>query len=192
MYSVHALYYIFICGFSGSTTLFHIISLNGMIFRKKKNYWTQNVYFDFLYNFVWNVSHSKKKWVGYCRKIYKCLHVKSSCYNETWIFLKDFWKILNYNISLISVQWEPNCSIRTAWRIRQKWPKVTVTSHSLANTPWNERTVTSPTLSCAVHLCQALCVSHCSQKAYTFLIHMNCTVLWYNLRTAHHITQRST
>jgi hypothetical protein len=29
---------------------------------RKKNYWTQNVCFDFLYKFVWNISHSKKKW----------------------------------------------------------------------------------------------------------------------------------
>ena len=38
--------------------------------------------------------------------------------------------------------------------------KVTATFHSLANTPQNEHSVTSPTHPYMVHLCLALCVSH--------------------------------
>jgi len=41
---------------------------------RQKSYWTQNVCFDFVYNFVRNISHSKKKWVRYDQKIYE-----SSC-----------------------------------------------------------------------------------------------------------------
>ena len=38
----------------------------------EKRYWTQNVCFDFLYDFFWNISHSKKKWAWYDKKIHIC------------------------------------------------------------------------------------------------------------------------
>jgi hypothetical protein len=43
---------------------FHIIITNGTIL--------ENVRFDFLYKFVWHISHSKEKWVKYD---YKCILV---------------------------------------------------------------------------------------------------------------------
>ena len=67
--NVHAPHYIVICGMSGCTLFFQTVSLKSMIFKKKKkNYWTQNVCFDFLYNFVWKFSYSKKNWVSYDHK----------------------------------------------------------------------------------------------------------------------------
>ena len=54
------------------TTLYNIFPhylIHCTIFEKKtKNYWTQNVCFDFLFKFVWNIWHSKKKWATYDRK----------------------------------------------------------------------------------------------------------------------------
>jgi hypothetical protein len=50
-------------------------------------------------------------------KMYIGLHVKYplflSDFNETWIFLIDIWKMLEYQISWKSVQWEPSCSMQT-------------------------------------------------------------------------------
>ena len=46
---VHAPYYIIIRGLSGFVTVFHIISQTARF--SEKSYLTQNVCFDFLYNF---------------------------------------------------------------------------------------------------------------------------------------------
>ena len=46
-----------------STTFFRIIS-----WTSGKRCWTRKVCFDFLYNSVWNISHSKTKWSRYDQK----------------------------------------------------------------------------------------------------------------------------
>jgi len=50
-------------------------------------------------------------------KMYIGLHVKyalfQSDFNETWILSRDFQKVPEYQISWISVQWEPSCTLCT-------------------------------------------------------------------------------
>ena len=82
----------------------------------------------FYTTFVWNVSHATKKWARY-DKIYVGLHVEYllflSDFNENLNFPDRFSKILKYQISWKSVQWEPSCSMGTdertdgqTWRIQ--------------------------------------------------------------------------
>jgi len=51
--------HIVICGLSTHTTIFPHYLMNGKIFWEKKRVIKYNVCFDFLYNFVCNISHSK-------------------------------------------------------------------------------------------------------------------------------------
>ena len=53
----HVPYYIVICGLSGSTTLFHIISQTPWFLREGG---PSNVCFNFSTIFVWNISHLRK------------------------------------------------------------------------------------------------------------------------------------
>jgi hypothetical protein len=91
-----------ICGLSSSTTFSHIIS---QMARFKQTNKQKNKMYVLIFStkFVWNISCSKKNRVRYDQKLYIGLHVKYtlflSDFNETWIFLTDFRKILQYKIS---------------------------------------------------------------------------------------------
>jgi hypothetical protein len=86
-------------------------------FRKKMSHWTLNVRVYFLYTVVWNIFHYKKKWARYDKK---CILVymwsaRYSCpiLKKLVISRQIFEKICRHQISWISVQLEPSCSMRT-------------------------------------------------------------------------------
>ena len=68
--------------------------------------------------------------------MWESLHVKYSLFlsdfNETWIFLRDFWEKLKYQILLKSVVWEPSCSVRMG---RTDMAKLIVALRKFANAP---------------------------------------------------------
>ena len=83
--------------------LFRILSLcviNGKILGKKVI--EHKVFFDFPYNFVWNIYMSSFRYPLFVSDI-----------EETWIASTNFRKIMKYQISWKSLQWYSSCSIRT-------------------------------------------------------------------------------
>ena len=87
--------------------------------------------------FVRHISHDKKNWVRYDKEMYIGLHVKYllflSGFKVIWIFSKDFWKMLKYQISWKAVQWGPSCSKRADRRTYMT--KLKVGFRNFANSP---------------------------------------------------------
>jgi hypothetical protein len=111
------------------------------------------VCFDFTYKFVWNMSFAEE----ICKilsSMYIGLHVKYhplflSDFHETWTFLIDFFKKLEQQISRISFQWEPICSIRINTltetdRHTGRHYKLTAAFHNFANAPKKDIKYKSP------------------------------------------------
>ena len=78
-------------------------------FREKKSYWTQNVYFDFLYKIYPNHFSLYEEMSEIWSKMYIAFHVKYplllSDFNESLSFSTDFRKNAKYQFSWKSVQW---------------------------------------------------------------------------------------
>jgi hypothetical protein len=86
--------------------------------------------------FVPNISHSKMNWVRYDQKCITVFPVKYTLFlfnfGETWIFSKYFRKIVTYQISWKSIQWEPSCPIWT-----EMTKLIIVIFQNFASTPKN-------------------------------------------------------
>jgi len=66
--------------------------------------------------FVWNISHSKKKWAKYDKNVYWSSCKVPDC-NEPWILSTYLLETIKYQISCKSFYWEPSCSTRADGRI---------------------------------------------------------------------------
>jgi hypothetical protein len=88
-------------------------------------------------NSVWNSFHSTKNWVRYyyqCAVIFSKVPAVPVRFNETWMFLTQFWEMLKYQISCKSVQGEISCSMWTdGWTGRHG--EAVVALCSFANMP---------------------------------------------------------
>jgi hypothetical protein len=62
----HAMHtrHIDVCGMSGSLIFFHSITYSTIIKKTIEN----KMYFGFLYDLAWNISHYKKNWARYDKK----------------------------------------------------------------------------------------------------------------------------
>jgi hypothetical protein len=77
----------------------------------------------FATTYAWNIFHSQKNSARYDHK-YTVVHVKCplflSGFNDTWTLSTHIWKVFQYQISWISVQWDPSRPLRTGGRaVRQ-------------------------------------------------------------------------
>ena len=80
------------CGLPGSTIFFHFISNTARFSKKKKVFENAVWVLIFSTTFVWNISHSKKKWARYC---HKCTQV----FMSDRVFSTDCRKILKYQLT---------------------------------------------------------------------------------------------
>jgi hypothetical protein len=90
---------------------------------------------SFSTTFVWNIFSSYGDFfLDFIKKVY-CFPRKVSSFlsdfNETWIFSRDFRKIVKYKISWKYIQWDPSCSMWTDMK------KLIVAFRNFANTPEN-------------------------------------------------------
>jgi len=86
--------------------------INGTIFKKQ----LLNIEYMFQFSlqlFFQNISHSKKNWRRYIKNVYwtscKVPHYSSQILMTREFYGQVFWKILKYQISEQSIQWEPSC-----------------------------------------------------------------------------------
>jgi len=81
------------------------------IFENEKVYWTQNLFFDFLYNFCLIVGEIQLDIIiNAYRSLYKIPFFLSD-FNQTRKFSTDFRKIPKDDISWKPLQWKPSCSV---------------------------------------------------------------------------------
>ena len=109
---------------------FSALSHKCLIYEREKSYWT--------FYFLYNICHSAKKSVKYCRSVHRSLVL--SYFNETWIVSTDFRKTLECKILWESIEWEHSFTVQVdGWTGRHtEVTKLRVTFHNSMNTPKNE------------------------------------------------------
>jgi len=91
--------------------------------------------FDFLYNFFLNVSYlrrTRRKIIIHIYRTLRKISVILISFQLNFIYLTDFWKILKYQISWKSVQWEPRCSVRADRHTERQTDERVVTNSSFS------------------------------------------------------------
>ena len=81
---------------------------------EKESYWAWNVCFDFLRTLAkfLILRRIHRDVIASPFGLHAACPLFLSDFSETWSFTTDFLKILKYEISWKSVQWEPSCSVR--------------------------------------------------------------------------------
>jgi hypothetical protein len=89
--------------------------------------------------FVWNISHSEKKWARYGKKyISVCMWSAGYCCQDLVkleFAVSDFLIIANSETQRKSLQWKPSCSMRTDGRTDRHMTGLIVGFGNFANAP---------------------------------------------------------
>jgi hypothetical protein len=136
----------------------------------------------FAITYTWNIFHSQKNSTRYDHRC-TVLNVKCplllSGFNETWTLSTDIWKIFQYQISWISVQWDPSCHMWTGGRAgrqahrRTDRTKLIIASRNFADAPENEHgqyisTISLTYVHTRTYIHTHTCIYICTKIAYIF------------------------
>jgi hypothetical protein len=113
------------------------------------SYFSRKICLFFSTTFVWKTFLIlRRNERGMIKNVYwsSCKVPIMSDFNETWICSTDFRKILKYQISRKSVQWESSCFMRIDGRTDRPthMTKLIVAFRNFAKAPWNWSTLLSP------------------------------------------------
>ena len=98
--------HVVICVLSRSIIFFHIFSQTAWFWEKVVEH---KMCFDFLYNFAWNISHSKQDWARYDQNIYW-----PSCYYCQILMKLEFSQQIFEKYSNIEFHSNPSCSVQSS------------------------------------------------------------------------------
>jgi len=105
--------HIVICGLRGSTIFFYIISYTARF--SGKSYWIKNVSWlslQSLSEIMLNVRRNERNVIINVHRSSCKVPINLVRFKQNLNFLDTTWKILKYQISWKSVEWEPSCSCR--------------------------------------------------------------------------------